>query len=92
MTTSVSRDTDRPIRPLPAGCGQQDRYETRTHRITPWVDTVAVSPEPAKRADPAPSKSGALVGLLLVLTGWPLVAVVVALVLFIVEHMPKLPN
>ena len=87
MTTSVSRDTARPIRPVPNGCGQYRWPERRS-------SVEACAEEGGKRAEPAPapSKGGALVGLLLVLTGWPLVAVIVALVVFLVEHLPKLPN
>ena len=35
-------------------------------------------------------KESPLLGVLLVLSGWPLVAVLVALVVFFVEHMPRI--
>ena len=33
--------TDRPIRQAPAGCDQQGRVETRTHRVVRWPDTIS---------------------------------------------------
>lgn len=82
-----TRDTARPIRPVPNGCGQYRWPERRS-------SVEACAEEGGAHADPVDTGPavGPLIGLLLVLTGWPLVAVIVALVLFIVEHMPKLPN
>jgi hypothetical protein len=40
---------DRHIRPLPAGCDQQGRYETRSHRVLRWEEDTAADDPGASR-------------------------------------------
>jgi len=90
MTTTVTRDTSRQIRPFAAGCDEQGRYTTRTHRVTSMDDCAE---EGGIHADPKPTiQPGPLLGLVLVLTGWPLAAALVAVAFFIAEHLPKIPG
>ena len=81
---------------LPAGLDQQGRHQTRSR--SPWHDTVPTDfgaacaieggehREPSRTLRPSP-----LLGVLLVLSGWPLVLAVVALVVFLAQSLPRIP-
>ena len=67
---------------MPAGCGQQGRYDTR-----PLPDACAE--EGGIPADPVPTmQSEPLLGLLLIASGWPLVIVVVGAIVALVNYLP----
>lgn len=79
MPSFITR-TDKPIRPVPAGCGQQ-RWPERE-----WQDSCAEEGgehhEPSATHRPRPA-----LGMTLVLLGWPLVAVIgAALVAAFLPH------
>ena len=87
-------------RPLPAGCDNQGRHRTRDFCRSPWHDTVATdwsdcAPEGGEHHDPAPTKPdryGPLLGVILALSGWPLVLAVVALIAALAEYLPRISN
>jgi len=69
--------------------------DDHAERHSAWGGLKECAPECAKHAEPAPTKKpdrGPLLGVILILTGWPLVAALVAVAVFIAQHLPRIPG
>ncbi len=73
LLADQQRIRQRTERPLPAGCDQQGRHVTRT-----WPDSDQPMAAEACTDEGISPEAGARLGVVLVLLGWPVVAVIVA--------------